>query len=72
MVLHIVAVIAVTPLLDIAAGGLLGASGPSCRDGDDTVRPPDDHSVPVITSCMDLAGVVAVLASMTFVGALPG
>ncbi len=33
---------------------------------------PDDHSVPVITSGMDLAGVVAVLLAMTVIGVLPG
>jgi mgtE-like transporter len=33
---------------------------------------PDDQSVPVITSAMDLAGVIAVLLSMTLLGVLPG
>ncbi|MGZ8581965.1 MAG: magnesium transporter [Actinomycetota bacterium] len=33
---------------------------------------PDDQSVPVITSCMDLAGVVAVLVVMSSLGVLPG
>jgi mgtE-like transporter len=33
---------------------------------------PDDQSVPVITSCMDLAGVAAVLAVMSLLGVLPG
>ncbi len=32
---------------------------------------PDDQSVPVITSCMDLAGVVAVLVVMSSLGVLP-
>ena len=31
---------------------------------------PDDQSVPVITSCMDLGGVVAVLFAMTAIGVL--
>jgi mgtE-like transporter len=33
---------------------------------------PDDQSVPVITSGMDLVGVIAVLLSMTALGVLPG
>ena len=33
---------------------------------------PDDQSVPVITSCMDLVGVVAVLGVMSMFGVLPG
>jgi mgtE-like transporter len=32
---------------------------------------PDDQSVPVITSCLDLAGVIAVLLSMTALGVFP-
>jgi len=32
---------------------------------------PDDQSVPVITSCMDLAGMLAVLLAMTAIGVLP-
>lgn len=32
---------------------------------------PDDQSVPVITSCMDLAGVITLLISMTLLGVLP-
>lgn len=33
---------------------------------------PDDQSVPVITSCMDLAGVAALLVVMSLLGVLPG
>ena len=55
-------------LLPLILGLSYGVAAATIRFGLD----PDDHSVPVITSCMDLAGVVAVLASMTFVGALPG
>jgi len=32
---------------------------------------PDDQSVPVIPSCMDLAGMLAVLLAMTAIGVLP-
>jgi len=33
---------------------------------------PDDQSVPVISSCMDLVGVVAMLGVMSMLGVLPG
>jgi mgtE-like transporter len=55
-------------LLPLLLGLSYGIAVATTRFGLD----PDDHSVPVITSCMDLAGVVAVLAAMTFVRALPG
>lgn len=32
---------------------------------------PDDQSVPIITSCMDLVGVIALLLSLTLLGVLP-
>ena len=54
-------------LLPLIVGLSYGVATATTRFGLD----PDDHSVPVITSCMDLAGVIAVLASMTLVGALP-
>ncbi|MGZ5351143.1 MAG: magnesium transporter [Actinomycetota bacterium] len=53
------------PLILVLAYGIAVATA---RFGLD----PDDQSVPMITSAMDLAGVIAVLFSMTLLGVLPG